>query len=305
MNKTAKKERHWTIGCLLIFIGAFLTVLFFFSVGNFIFFDLLSYFSLDFFITRLVAQIFHFKLTTIYDLLSSYSLGFFILGLVTLFFGCLLSIIHVYNNEELDSLTDNRNKVKAILIIVIVFYLNSLGHLINVNTEWNIQALIIQIFDQSYAFYPGFIVSSYQIFFPTLLLFGILILPAFIIEIGFLDDSSSKQVNEKDKEIYQKKQSNMTFYRFLSFIRTLTDSIKKYQFPIGLTFTVFGSFLIILPYFLLIDIQKMDSRTHVEYYEPYYGFVRGQLLLIGLFFFIIGLIIILYYYRNRNLINQQ
>ena len=276
MNKTLKKERLWIIGCLLIFIGAFLAVLFMLCNENFFFLSLLF----------------------------PYSLGFFITGLITLIFGFMLTTIYGYNNEESDLKLDNRNKTRAVLITVIIVYLILLGYLMNVNTEWNIRALIIQIFYQSYAFYPEFVVSSYQIFFLTLLLFGIFILPTIIVETGFLDDSSNKEINELNKKIYQKKDLNLTLNRFSSVIRNVMGSIKKYEFSIGFVFTVFGSCLIILPYFLLKDILR-NPGTHLEYYEPYYGFIRGQLLAIGLIFLAIGLIIILVYDRHRYLINQE
>ena len=272
MNKTLKKERLWIIGCLLIFIGAFLAVLFVLCNENFFFLSLLF----------------------------PYSLGFFITGLITLIFGFMLTTIYGYNNEESDLKLDNRNKTRAVLITVIIVYLILLGYLMNVNTEWNIRALIIQIFYQSYAFYPEFVVSSYQIFFVTLLLFGIFILPTIIVETGFLDDSSSKQINEENNEIPQKRELNLTSNRLVNWIKNTTDSIKKYEFTIGSTFTIFGSLLIILPYFLLLDSPlKVDPLTGLEYHEVYYGFNRGQFLLIGLFFLIVGLILFFYYIHRR------
>lgn len=270
MKKAPKKERPWIIGSLLIIIGAFLIVLFLLSNEKFFFLSLFF----------------------------PYSLGFFITGLVTITLGFVLTIIYSYNDEELDA---NITKVRASLITVTVIYLISIGYLMYVsNIEWKIQALIVQIFDQTYAFYPEFVVSSYQIFFPTLLLFGIFILPVIIVETGFLDDSPSKQINKQNNEIPQKRELNLTSNRLVNWIRNTTNSIKKYEFSFGSAFTIFGSLLIILPYFLLLDSPlKVDSSTGLEYHEVYYGFNRGQLLLIGLFFLIVGLILFFYYIRRR------
>ncbi|MEJ2242631.1 MAG: hypothetical protein P8Y18_10910 [Candidatus Bathyarchaeota archaeon] len=235
------------------------------------------------------------------SLFFPYSLGFFITGLVTLILGFGLTTIYSYNEVELDPKKDDRTKIRAVLITVIIIYLISIGYLMYVSDiEWEIQALIVQIFDQTYAFYPGFVVSSYQIFFPTLLLFGIFILPVIIVETGFLDDSPSKQINEQNNEISQKRELNLTSNRLVNWIRNITNSIKKYEFSIGWTFTIFGSLLIILPYFLLLDSPlKVDPLTGLEYHEVYYGFKRGQFLLIGLFFLIVGLILFFYYIRRR------
>lgn len=270
MKKNLKKERPWIIGSLLIIVGAFLIVLFLLSNEKFFFLSLFF----------------------------PYSLGFFITGLVTITLGFVLTIIYSYSDEELDAY---RTEVRAHLITVTVIYLISIGYLMYVaNIEWEIQALIIQIFDQTYAFYSGFVVSSYQIFFPTLLLFGIFILPVIIVETGFLDDSPSKLINEKNNEISQKRELKLTLNRLVNWIRNTTDSIKKYEFTIGSTFTIFGGLLIILPYFLLLDSPlKVDPLTDLEYHEVYYGFNRGQLLLIGLFFLIVGLILLFYYIRRR------
>ncbi|MEJ2271919.1 MAG: hypothetical protein P8X91_05475 [Candidatus Bathyarchaeota archaeon] len=277
MNKTLKKERLWIIGCLLIFTGAFLIFLFMSSNEKVIF------------------------LNSLYP----YSLGFFISGLVTLILGFILAITYAYNAEELDTKRFDRVKIRVILITVIVIFLISFGYLMNSNTEWNVRALIIQIFNQSYALYPEFIVSSFQIFFPTLVLFGIIILPAIIVETGFLDDLPNKEIKEQNSETSQRKDTIETSNRFFNFIRKFIDSIKKYEFPIGFAFTIFGSCLIILPYFLLKDILRTDPVSDLEYFDPYYGFIRGQLLLLGLLSLIVGLIIILYYDRRRYSINKE
>lgn len=273
MKKTPEKERLWIIGSLLIIIGTFLIVLFLLSNEKFFFLSLFF----------------------------PYSLGFFILGITTLTLGFVIITIYAYNDEEIDPNTVNRTKIRAVLITVIVIYLISIVYLMDVNIEWEIQALIIQIFDQTYAFYPGFIVSSYQIFFETLVMFGIFILPTIIVEAGFLDDSPNKHFSEQNNGVYQKRELNITSNPLSNLTKNLTGTIKKYEFPIGLTFTIFGYLLIVLPYFFLIDSPlKLDSTTNLYYHEIYYGFSRGQFLLLGLFSLIIGLILFFYYKHSRH-----
>lgn len=265
----------WTSGSLLIIIGAFLSILFVLS-----------------------------NETLIVSLLP-YSLGFLIIGLVTLILGSILTIISAYGEEEFDSKIDNKKKIRIVLITVTVLHMILLGYLMIINTEWEIRPLIISIFSQSYAFYQKFSISNYDAFFTIFLLFGIIFIPIIIIEMGFLKDSEAKQINELDKENYRVKKKIKAPNRFLIYLRKFRGSIEKYEFPIGFVFSILGSCFVILPYFILIDSELMlDPKTHLEYYEPYYGFVRGQFLIFGLFFLIIGMILIFYYIRQRYSVNQ-
>ena len=277
MNKAPIKEKLWIIGAAMIVVGAFFIGLFLLSSE---------------------------KINFMSDLIG-YTVGFFVTGLVALFFGFILTIIHVYGIEESEIKTDNMIKIKIVLITVSVLHLILMGYLMISDYEWPaVPPLIIQIFNQSFAIYPEFIISSYAAFFATLLIFGIFVLPTIIVETGFLDDSPDEQVNELEEKGYTMEEAKEASDRISVFSKKLFGSIrkiKKYSFPIAIAFIILGICFAVLPYFLLIDGQwTFDPETELMFINDYKGFIRGQFLLIGLFFLIVGSTLIIHFIRRRR-----
>jgi len=183
----------------------------------------------------------------------------------------------------------------------------------SIDHEWIVQPLIIDSINPSYAFYYGFSIWSNSLFFATLFVFGIFVLPFVITETGFLDDSPDEQVHNLEEEGYTIKETEESFDRFVTFlkrrfapimkmkkIKNYTPHIKNYTLPITIAFTILGSFLVILPYFIFIDGPLvMNHKTEKFFNKDYMGFIRGQLLLIGLLLLIVGLTLIIHYIRRR------
>ena len=146
------------------------------------------------------------------------------------------------------------------------------------------------------------------------LLFGIFVLPFVIAETGFLDDSPDEQVHNLEEEGYIIEEAEESFDRFVAFlkrrfapimkmkkIKNYTLQIKNYTLPIAIAFTILGSFLVVIPYFIFIDGPwTWDPKTETWLIKDYKGFIRGQLLFIGLLLLIVGLTLIIHYIRRRR-----
>jgi hypothetical protein len=279
VNKAFIKENLWKIGILIIVVGIFLVGLFIWSNENFYLF---GYFFGD---------------------LNQYAVGFLITGEIALLFGFLLTIICLDRYEELEIKTDNTTKIRVVLTAVTILCLILIGYLMATDYEWTIRAFIIEDFDQIFAFYGTFTLSSYSAMFATLLTFGIFVLPFVINESGILDDHPNKQLEDLEEEGQSIEKAEEQLDRFAGFLKRRFGPIKKiknYTLPIGITLTILGSCFIGLPHFFLIDSpQIFDPKTEELFRKDYKGFIRGQLLLIGLLFLVIGLILIIHYIRAR------
>jgi hypothetical protein len=92
-------------------------------------------------------------------------------------------------------------------------------------------------------------------------------------------------------------------FNYLRFLKSRFGSIKKirnYSLPIGITSAILGSCFIGLPQFFLIDSPQIwNPKTETWNVEKYYGFIRGQLLLIGILLLVIGLVLIIRYIRRN------
>ncbi len=273
------KENLWLIGVLLIVAGTFFISLFLFS-----------------------SEEIHFMSD-----LSQYTAGFLITGLIASFFGFIFTIICLDLYEEAEAKGDNTTKIRVVLIIVTAIFLILIGYLMYVNEEWEIEALIIEEFDQIFAFYPTFTLTSYNVMFATLLTFGIFVLPFVIAETGFLDDSPDEQNHNLEEDGYNPKKAEEAFDRFGAFLKKRIDKIKKttiiknYTLPIAIIFSILGSCLVVLPYFFLIDSPLLsDYETGDLYRVVYHGFIRGQLFLIGILLIVIGIILVRLYIRRQK-----
>ena len=280
MKKNSIKENLWKIGALIIILGGSLLGLFMLSNEGFYFFSFLHL----------------------------YTVGFLIVGFILLFFGFILTIIGLDRYEESEIKQDNTTKIRVVLTALTILYLILIGYLMSIVNEWTVQPLIIErMIDQSYAFYYEFSISSNSVFFFTLFSFGILFLPFIIAETGFLDDSPDEQVHNLEEEGYTIEETEESFDRFIAFLKKRfapimkMKKIKNYTLTIAIAFTILGSFSVILPYFIFIDGAPTTSPETRKFFPKYYrGFIRGQLLLIGILLLIVGLTVIIHYIRRRR-----
>jgi len=200
---------------------------------------------------------------------------------------------------------DSKTKIRIILASVTVLFLILIGYLMYLNYldyeyEWTVEALTIGSFD----FFGAFTFTSYNALFATLLIFGIFVLPFVINELGILDNYPDEPQDvdvEKGQTVQDAEES---FDRFVGFLKRRFGSINKirnYSLPIGITSAILGGFLITLPSIFLIDSELIwIPETEEWFVREYYGFIRGQLLLIDILLLVIGLILIRLYIRRRR-----
>jgi hypothetical protein len=207
-------------------------------------------------------------------------------------FGFLFTIICLDRCEEAETKADNTTKIRIVLIAVTIIYLILIGYLMRIDYEWTVQALIIG----SFGFYGTFTITSYSALFATLLIFGIFVLPFVIKESGILDDYPDEPPDDLEEEGYTIEEAEKSFDRFAAFLKRRfgpLKKIKKFTLPIGIAFTILGSCLVGLPYFFIKDGPlTYDPKTEIWFIKDYKGFLRGQLLLIGILFLVVGLILI-------------
>ena len=181
------KEKLWRIGLLIFFLGIFLLSLFFLineGLRN----------------EKLPNEELYFFSET-----SQFAGGFLIGGSIVLFLGFLFTIICLNYYEETDSKKGNTIKIRVVLTIMTAIYLVLIGYLIYFDHEpWEFKALIVEDFDQIFAFYPKFFLTSYDVIFATLIIFGIFVLPFVINELGFLDSYPDEQL----EDLVEKRQSS-------------------------------------------------------------------------------------------------
>jgi len=251
------------------------------------------------------------------DLVENFAAGFLLSGFISLFFGFIFTITFWYTlPEDPNTKKVNTNKVKGILITVIVLYFILLGYFLSVNplspdSKWTIKSLIIEKIagipiEPSYAFYPAITLTSTIFLYTTLIIFGILVLPLIIAELGFLDDSN-KQYDDTTEPI----EGEETYDRFVTFLKRHLSSlnkiekaknirkITKFSLSLAIIFTIIGICLILLPPFLIkdgpvaLDIRKtLEIGEALWYVKGYMGVARGQLLLLGFLLIIISIFLI-------------
>ncbi len=267
------REKLWIIGGLLIVFGGSLFGLFVLSNESFYYFS--GY--------------------------STYTIGFLIAGLIASIFGFLITIACLDHSKSQIKAADNTTKIRIVLIAVALLYLPLIGYLITIDYEWTVQALIIESFQPSFAFYGTFTVSSYNALFGTLLTFGIFVLPFVVNESGILNHYSGEPVTDLCAEGQSIESAEDSFTRLVAFLKRRLGRIKNYALPIGLSLALLGSCLVGLPYFLFIDGPlTYDLETEIWFIKDYKGFIRGQLMLFGLLFLLIGVILIGVYIRRAR-----
>lgn len=272
-----KKEKLWIIGLLIFVFGIFLLSLFFLSNEELFFFSDSSRFAG----------------------------GFLIAGSIVLFLGFLFTIICLNYYEKTDSKIGNTIKIRVFLTIFTTTYLVLIGYLVFFDHEpWEFKALIIEDFDQIFAFYPNFSLTSYDIIFPTLIIFGIFVLPFVINELGLLDSYPDEQLEDLMEEGRKSEKAENQTDQSALVLKRRFDTIKKiknYTLPIGVTLTTLSCCFMVLPYFFFRDSPQIpDVKTGELFRETYQGLLRGQFFLIGVLLLAIGIFFIRSYLRRQR-----
>lgn len=260
-------EKLWILGVLLIVFGGSLFGLFVLSNESF-------YFSGY----------------------NSYTIGFLITGIIVSVFGFLLTLACLDHSKA-----DNTTKIRIVLTAVTILYLPLIGYLMCINQEWTVRALIIEQFQLSFGFYETFTLSNYSALFGTLLAFGIFVLPFAVNELGIMNHTPDESFTDYGENGQTVESAEDSFTRFIAFLKRRLGQIRNYVLPVGLSLAVLGSCLVGLPHFLFIDgLWTYDLETETWYIKDYKGFIRGQLLLVGLLLLVIGVILIVVHIRRRR-----
>ena len=193
---------------------------------------------------------------------------------------------------------NNRTKIRipltsvTILFLILIVYLMYLSYL-DYYYEWTVEALIIG----SFTFFSTFTFSSYSALFATLLIFGIFVLPFVINELGIIDNYPDEPPDAEVEGGYTIEEAEESFDRFAGFLKRRFGSIKKirnYSLPMEITSAILGGCLITLSSIFLIDSELIwIPETETWVVREYYGFIRGQLLLIGILLLVIGIVLIM------------
>ena len=188
---------------------------------------------------------------------------------------------------------DSKTKKRIVLTLVSIPFLILIGYLLYLSSidyiyEWTVEALIIG----SFAFFDTFTFTKNNVLFVTLLTFGIFVLPFVIKESGILDNYTDEPPDADVEGGHTIEEAEESFDRFAGFLKSRFDpinKIKNYALPIGITLAILGGCLITLPSIFLIDSEPIFTPETEEWLLKDYGFIRGQLLLIGVTFLIIVL----------------
>jgi uncharacterized membrane protein len=195
---------------------------------------------------------------------------------------------------------ESKTKIRIVLASVTALFLILIGYFMITDYRWTVEALIVG----SFAFFGTFTISSTSALFVTLLIFGIFVLPFVINELGILGNHPNKQLEDLEEEGQTIEESEEQLDRFAGFLKRRFGSINKiknYALPIEITSAILGGCLIGLAQFFLIDSPQIwNPKTETWVVEEYYGFIRGQLLLIGILLLVVGLILIIRYIRRNS-----
>ena len=124
-------------------------------------------------------------------------------------------------------------------------------------------------------------------------LFAAVIIPLDLAEFGVFDDMTEESITPQEERNYKK---------LVSYLKPTIDFIKRYALIIGLVFIAFGLFLAIAPSYPYSvfppDITLDEVYFWIEENSPvttfivYWGYLRTQLLIVGIFFIITGIFFI-------------
>jgi hypothetical protein len=190
---------------------------------------------------------------------------------------------------------------RIVLASITIFFLIFIGYQLYLTAieqayDFTVKVLVAGQFE----FFPTFTLSSYNIFFATVLIFSICVLPLVFEDAGFLDDNSEESPYPQMEEQVD---------RLTGFLKSRFGSItkiKNYSLLIGIATAIIGGCLITLPSVFLIDewvkrVYETGEMMGQEYWylEKYYGLVRGQLLLVGVLLLVVGVIVAYRFYQHK------
>ncbi len=222
--------------------------------------------------------------------------GFLSVGFLLLLMGALIIFTKVFQGQKKHSEFKKmkwNTKRNVALASVIVLFLLFFGYLMYRNIfdyEWKYNGWSFGGFD--------FFSSSLDgVFFVSLIIVCIIVLPLFIFKVGFLCNSQKESqaiIVENEPTIKETQNSSSGFIEFL---KSGFSLINNYMLPVGLILTILGGCFMALPSRFFIDSNPTPIREVTEdvFIEFYYGLIRGQLLLIGIPFLFFGLILIIRY----------
>lgn len=252
------------------------------------------------------------------SVLTPFTGGFLLTGFIALFLGFVFTLTFSYFlTDEPETKTDSPKRMRTILIVVSALYLILIGYLVSIDSKWRIQALIIQEIagmpiEPSYAFYNEFNVSSTVMFYASLIIFGIFVLPLILAETGLLGDSSESQQDYEDQG-QAIEQAEEHFDRFVAYLKKRFGSTKKtkkpkrftnlqkYALPLAAALVLIGCCLIGLPPFVFKDGEStFDPEAGVNYIENYMGVIRGQLLVLGVLLIVVAVWLVIRFRKNKQ-----
>lgn len=242
--------------------------------------------------------------------------GFLVSGFVSLFVGFLFTMIFCYTMpEEPETENGKSHKIRAVLVAVIVLYLILLAYLVSGEMEWTIRAAMIDNIggfpiEPSYALYTDFEITSTELFQTTLIIFGILVLPVGLAELGVLDDPKRGK-DETDDQAFEGEEA--AFDQLMDYLKRRFGSmprlqkvkkvknVRSYASYLAAVFIAVGSCCIVLPRFLLIDGPVLlYPGTNQEYVKDYLGAARGQYLILGIVLIVVAIVLLRRFRKNIN-----
>ena len=234
--------------------------------------------------------------------------GFLVSGFVSLFVGFLFTLIFCYTLPEDPEVKNGKShKIRAVLVTVVALYLILLAYLVSAEMEWTIRAAIIDNIagfpiEPSYALYTDFEVTSTDLFQTTLIIFGILVLPVGLSELGVLDDPKRGE-DETDDQAFEGEEA--AFEQLMDYLKRRFGSmprlqkvkkvknVRGYASYLAAVFIAVGICFIVLPRFLLTDGPVLlYPGTQQEYVKDYLGAARGQYLVLGILLIVVAIFLL-------------
>lgn len=175
---------------------------------------------------------------------------------------------------------------RIVLVLITFFFIVWILFLNYTDLEFKVESFIVGPF----AFYPTFTIENFSMILFSILVYGIFVLPFIINELGFLGDEN--ELPEFGLAIEKNVDA------IIERTKTLYNRVKiwGYHIVIGLLFVAIP--LMTLPTLFLEDGEQIVWDKYLEEFvlEPYFGYIRGFLLVVGLVLIVTAIII---YWRLR------
>jgi len=150
-------------------------------------------------------------------------------------------------------------------------------------------ALIVKpIFVGSFAFFGDFTIPNSMLLLVVLLIFGAFVLPSILFELNLGD--STEEPNDSPEQLSDSPKT----------LPALISKIGEHSLHLGAALAITGTIFATLPTLFFTDSQPIWKPPTEEWLiEEYYGFIRGQLFLIGIILLIISLILVIFHTRRK------